>query len=84
MIFKSNDFIKFFVAVTIIFLFNNTAFSTETIVFPAQGQSNEQMEKDKYDCYQWAQQEAGQYAQNRDTYNRAHSACLEGKGYTVK
>ena len=33
---------------------------------------------------QWAQQEAARYAQNRDGYNRAYSACLEGKGYTVK
>jgi len=165
---KSKSSIKFFVAFTVVFLFNNTAFSTEIIVFPAQGQSNEQMEKDKYDCYQWAkqqskfdpmapptaktappppqaqtggvvkgaargalvgvtvgaitnnsksksagagaasgalvggmrrrdqasqqqqaeqqwaQQEAGQYAQSRDTYNRAYSACLESKGYTVK
>ena len=31
-----------------------------------------------------AQQEAASYAQKRDTYNRAYSACLEGKGYTVK
>ena len=33
---------------------------------------------------QWAQQEAAKYAQERDGYNRAYSACLEGKGYTVK
>jgi hypothetical protein len=33
---------------------------------------------------QWADQQAGQYMQKRDTYNRANSACLEGKGYTVK
>jgi len=168
MTFKNKNFIKFFVAVAVVFLFNNTVFSTEMIIFPAQGQSNEQMEKDKYDCYQWAKQqsgfdpmappktktappppvaqkggvvkgaargaligvtvgaitnnsksrsagagaasgalvggmrrgdqaaqqkqaeqqwaqkEAGQYAQSRDTYNRAYSACLEGKGYTVK
>ncbi len=24
------------------------------IVYPAKGQSQEQMEKDKFDCYQWA------------------------------
>ena len=33
---------------------------------------------------QWAQQQAANYAKNRDSYNRAYSACLEGKGYTVK
>jgi len=33
---------------------------------------------------QWAQQESAKYEQLRGTYNRAYSACLEGKGYTVK
>lgn len=31
----------------------------ELIVFPAKGQSQEQMEKDKYACYEWAKQETG-------------------------
>ena len=33
---------------------------------------------------QWAQQQAAQYTQARNTYNRAFSACLEGRGYTVQ
>jgi len=33
---------------------------------------------------QWEQQESSNYANNRNQYNRAYSACLEGKGYTVK
>jgi len=33
---------------------------------------------------QWEQQQANQYMQQRNTHNRAYSACLEGKGYTVK
>lgn len=33
---------------------------------------------------QWKQQEASKYANNRNQYNRAFSACMEGKGYTVK
>ena len=33
---------------------------------------------------QWAQQQAATYAKNRDGYNRAYGACLEGRGYTVK
>ena len=32
----------------------------------------------------WAQEQAAQYAQKRNHYNRAYGACLEGKGYTVK
>jgi len=33
---------------------------------------------------QWEQQQVNQYTQQRNTYNRAYAACLEGKGYTVK
>jgi hypothetical protein len=33
---------------------------------------------------QWEQEQANQYMQKRNAYNRAYSACLEGKGYTVK
>ncbi len=31
----------------------------ELVVFPAKGQSQEQMEKDKSDCYTWAKQQTG-------------------------
>lgn len=33
---------------------------------------------------QTQQQQQAQMKQSLDTYNRAYSACLEGKGYTVK
>jgi len=33
---------------------------------------------------QWEQQQASQYANSRNNYNRAYAACLEGRGYTVK
>jgi len=33
---------------------------------------------------QWADQQAANYASQRSNYNRAYSACLEGRGYTVK
>ena len=33
---------------------------------------------------QWEQQEVANYNNKRDNYNRAYSACLEGRGYTVK
>lgn len=32
---------------------------------------------------QWEQQQVAQYEQNRSNYNRAYSACLQGRGYTV-
>ncbi len=33
---------------------------------------------------QWEQEQAANYAQNRNNYNRAFAACLEGRGYTVR
>ena len=154
------------VLISTLFLFE-TAFAQELAIYPARGQSNEQMEKDKFECFSWAkdqtgfdptvppqvttaapesrsvargtargglkgaalgaglgaitgstgtgasigalkggtfgglrsrsqnernrqaqaqaeQQQFAQYAQGRDSYNRAYSACLEGRGYTVR
>jgi hypothetical protein len=31
----------------------------EVIVYPAKGQSNDQMEQDKFQCYSWAKQQSG-------------------------
>ena len=33
---------------------------------------------------QWAQQQAANYQQQRAAYNKAFSACMEGRGYSVK
>ena len=146
----------------VISLIAEFALADELFIYPNQGQSQEQMEKDKYDCYQWAKKESGfdpmapptatepppqqsapkgglvrgaargaavggivdgsdgaktgaaagaavggmrrrshnkqeaykqkqweqeqaaNYQNNRNLYNRAYGACLEGKGYTVK
>jgi hypothetical protein len=35
------------------------ALAQEPIVYPSQGQSQEQMEKDKFECYTWAKQQTG-------------------------
>lgn len=35
------------------------ALAEEVIVYPAKGQSQEQTEKDKFDCYQWAKGQTG-------------------------
>ncbi len=32
----------------------------------------------------WEQEQAQQYAEARNSYNRAYAACLEGRGYTVR
>jgi len=31
----------------------------------------------------WAQQQAAQYQQSQNDFNRAYATCLEGRGYTV-
>ncbi|MGD8697260.1 MAG: hypothetical protein PVJ12_09135 [Gammaproteobacteria bacterium] len=36
-----------------------SAWAQEVIVYPAQGQSGEQTEKDKYECYQWSKDQTG-------------------------
>ena len=33
---------------------------------------------------QWEQEQAREYAHKRNTYNRAYSACLDSKGYSVR
>ena len=44
---------------------------------------HDQKEREAHNRQQWEQREAANYAQNRNTYNRAYSACLSGRGYTV-
>ena len=102
------------IGMAIALLSAGTAPAQELMIYPAKGQSNEQLDKDKYECYawakkqtgfdpmqqpaatepppqqqaqaeqQWAQQQAATYTKNRDGYDRAYGACLEGRGYSVK
>jgi len=46
--------------------------------------SHRQQQQDQQAQQQWADQQANQHMQKQRAYNRAYSACLEGKGYTVK
>jgi outer membrane lipoprotein SlyB len=43
-----------------------------------------QNQRDQQARAQWEQQQASEYAQKRNTYNRAFGACMESKGYTVR
>lgn len=63
----------------------------EIFVYPNRGQSDELRESDRYACYLWAVEQTGfdPGAANPElnkagAYRRAISACLEGRGYTVK
>lgn len=44
----------------------------------------EQKRQEEHAQQQWAQQQVSQYEQRRNEYNRAYTACLEGRGYTVR
>jgi hypothetical protein len=65
----------------------------ELIAYPKNGQSQEQLGKDKFECHRWAvgqtgfdptQVGGGDAPGNRSNYQRAQAACLEGRGYSVK
>jgi hypothetical protein len=63
----------------------------QVFVYPAQGQSEQQTADDRYDCHRWAVDqtgydpvEANYDAARREEYQRASTACLTGRGYTVR
>lgn len=66
-------------------------------IYPRQGQSEQQQADDRYACHRWAAEETGfdptqppggapdvMRGERRADYQRAMSACLDGRGYTVK
>ena len=44
----------------------------------------DQKQKEAAERQQWEQEQQRIYAENRNRYNRAYAACLEGKNYTVR
>ncbi len=71
--------------------------SDDVFIYPKSGQSEDQQAKDRYECHRWASSQsgfdptqsaggvpAGQSNSKRGDYNRAITACLEGRGYSVK
>jgi hypothetical protein len=71
--------------------------SDEIFVYPREGQSEEQQSTDRYECHRWAADRTGfdptrpagnvaetDMTSKRVDYRRAESACLEGRGYTVR
>jgi len=60
-------------------------------VYPTRGQSEQQQSDDRYECHRWAVDQAhydpteAEYrAEAREQYDRAVTACLTGRGYSVK
>jgi hypothetical protein len=69
----------------------------QLFIYPRQNQSKQQQATDRYECHSWAVSQTGfdptrtpggvpedQKGQKRADYQRAMSACLDGRGYTVK
>jgi hypothetical protein len=71
----------------------------QLFIYPRQNQSEQQQATDRYECHRWAVSQTGfdptqlpgpggvpedQRGQKRADYQRAMSACLDGRGYTVK
>jgi hypothetical protein len=63
----------------------------ELFVYPTRGQSERQQADDRYECHRWAVDQAhydptdAPYrAEDRAQYDRALTACLTGRGYSVK
>jgi hypothetical protein len=72
---------------------SSPAASGTLIVYPKNGQTEEQQGKDKFECHRWAAGQTGfdptqatgaAAPGKRSDYFRAQAACLEGRGYTVK
>lgn len=68
----------------------------DLIVYPKNGQSNDQQAADRFECHSWAKRQtgfdptqpgggvqSGDVDRIRSNYNRAMSACLQGRGYQV-
>ncbi|MDQ5986302.1 MAG: hypothetical protein CSYNP_02023 [Syntrophus sp. SKADARSKE-3] len=73
------------------------ASSERVFIYPRQGQTEAQQANDRYECHRWSVGQTGfdptqppgnkneaQMIQMRGDYNRALSACLDGRGYTMK
>ena len=46
-------------AILLLCLFTTVASGHEPIIYPAKGQGQDRMDKDKYECYSWAEKQTG-------------------------
>jgi hypothetical protein len=71
--------------------------SEDLFLYPKNGQTAEQQSVDRYECHSWSKSQTGfdptqingavaptQTAEKRAAYQRAMTACLEARGYSVK
>jgi hypothetical protein len=69
--------------------------SSDLMIYPKNGQSKEQQAADQFECNNWAKGQtgfdptqpgggvSGNVDASRNNYDRAMSACLQGRGYQV-
>ncbi len=75
----------------------SVAGTSDLVIEPQRGQTQQQEWSDRYACYDWARSQsgfdpsresggvpAGEVASRREQYRRAMAACLEGRGYRVR
>jgi len=61
----------------------------EPAISPKSGQNQQQLARDRYECYGWAKGQSGYdpaqpgNGSRPDMYRRAFTACMSGRGYTV-
>jgi hypothetical protein len=70
---------------------NGAPANGQTFEYPKNGQTAEQQASDRYQCHQWAVSQSGYdptgngtATTGQDNYHRALTACMEGRGYSVR
>ena len=71
--------------------------SDDFFIYPKNGQTQEQQSADQYECHDWSKNQTGfdptqqgggvapdETGSRREQYQRAMTACLEARGYSVK
>lgn len=71
--------------------------ASQLYIYPKNGQTQDQQAQDRYECHSWATGQTGfdptqpgggvppdQNAARREQYQRAMTACLEARGYSVQ
>ena len=75
---------RFLIVIVIGFLVAAPAVAQEMIIYPAKGQSSQQLEKDKFECYSWAKQQTGFDPMEVPTATAPPPAKQEKGGEVVK
>ena len=67
------------------------SYDEDLYIYPTRGQSEKQQADDRYECHKWAVDQtkydptdADYKSEDRQQYDRAITACLTGRGYSVK